>query len=176
MDVQILDVLKGRFTYSEKAIRDYHAIAAIRLGSSQLSKEQMSDILNNRDNLLIEVLNAPEKKDLLEELKKLNIHNAHLLMQDNINPKMKTYLRALTEEIEHPCMITPSQRLKGAENLMFQYLLVQKMDEEKEHVQNIAKRTLRTILQNWVLYPHLLYDKESCQILTQMLFISNVKF
>lgn len=171
----VLELLKNRFEYSEKVIDKYYRIADVRVEDGAEHRMKMNAVLNNENSMLQRVLSEKEFADLKKELKRLDLNNLKMWVEEDINVNMKQYILAFIDEIEHTPLMCPSFKLRAAEFKMFQCFFDCVSDENWEHVVGISNFTLRYILQMWVLYPNFVFDKYSGKELLDILYHSNCK-
>lgn len=190
MREQIFDLLKRHLVYPEAEIARFASFGQLRFDSShnQLQKET-NRLLSNQDNVLQMLLVTQEKLPnadkglfkldnaaLLNELKRLDFKCLQDFLTNDINPEMKKYLTIFAEEAGYPKLFSPSSKLTNAEFKMFQYIMNQSFEEECDKVCDIANRTIRIMLQEWLLYPELVTNKEEAETLITALSCSNINF
>ena len=173
MKEKILSLLGNHLLYKDAVVADYHDVAKVRLQDIDKHKNLMSSIVNNKDGMLNKVLSDNVYRAEFSELVRLDLLNLNAWVKEKINPHMKAYLEAFIQERENRGLFVPSQALKQAEHDMFQYLFNLPFDEDLEHILYVANMTLRFILQEWLLFPELVYDKESCNDFLDALDLSN---
>lgn len=188
MRQQIFDLLKGHLVYPETEISRFASSGGLRFDSTtEQFRTEISKFINNEDCFLEKLLITNEKlpvtakglfkldnSALINELKRLDARCLQNFLTNDINPEMKKYLKAFAEEAVHPTLFSPSSDLMNAEFRMFQYILNQPFEEERKKVCDIANRTVRIILQEWLLYPELVGDKYEAQTLIDALDCSNI--
>lgn len=171
----IQELLKNHFEYSEKVLDNYYRIADVRVEDGAEHRVKMNAVLNNENSMLQKVLSEKEFVDLKRELKRLDLNNLKMWVQEDINADMKQYIIAFIEEIELAPLFYPSVKLRGTEFKMFQHFFDCVSDENWEHVLGVSDLTLRYILQMWLLYPEFICDKYSCKEFLDILYYSNCK-
>ena len=172
MKKEILEILGGHFDVDEKALKTYFGIAAVRLGPDKAEfQQQIKDILQNSHHELEQVLLGKEGEKWLSELKLLDTQNRkHALEHMDMPEAYRTYLSLLTEEIENPKLNSPTLALQAAEHDLFEDFADRKFEEnDYSSLQGLDKSVLRLILQEWLLYPELLGNREDLDLILYML-------
>lgn len=178
MKEQILNLLDNKIVYPEKAVKKFMTSLDIRYAKDSELYQLFTQATQNENLCLLRGV-SPEVD---EELKRLNCLGIVTRLKEwHQNGHSETvvtrYLQKISDELENPTFFGPSAELQIVEHTMLHNLLEEtKFSQDLTELEGINNQNLRLVLQQWLLYPELIYCPDSCQELLDALSISDCRF
>lgn len=180
MKEEILNLLDNKIVYPEEAVKRFMTSLKIRYAKDSELYQLFNETLQDKKGPLFLLKESSPETD--EELKRLNCLGITTRLkewpQDGHSETVVTrYLQKIVEELQNPTFFGPSTGLKIEEHNMLNSLLEEtRFNQDRTEIEGISNQNLRLVLQQWLLYPELIYFPDNCQELLDALSISDCKF
>ena len=180
MKEQILNLLDNKIVYPEEAVNKFMSSLNVRYATNSELYQLFNRTLQDKKGPLFLLKKSSPEAD--EELKRLNCLGITTRLKEwrqngHSETVVTRYLQKIVEELQNPTFFGPSAGLKIEEHNMLNNLLEEtRFNQDRTEIEGISNQNLRLVLQQWLLYPELIYFPDNCQELLDALSISDCKF